>query len=109
MGFSTKIKIDHFNEGDEIAVFASAKLDQFWATQPDKMKPNVPPQSHFVNARTNKYWTHKRGDQIIEGKIEWFSIPVTIVIGPKGSELQELSERLPAGMFSIANAVEEEL
>jgi hypothetical protein len=92
--FTTAVPLESYHVGDEIAVYAYAKLDSYWKTQPDSISPDVPPQTHFVNARTNASWSYDRGDQTIQGRLFYFSVPVTIVIGPEGSQLEELSERL---------------
>jgi len=51
--FSASIDISGFQAGDKIAVFAKARVDQDWATNSEGVIPNLPPQSHIVNARTN--------------------------------------------------------
>lgn len=95
--YSASFNIDDYEEGDVLAIFSYAKLDQYWKTQPSDVSPDVPPQSHVVNARTNTDWLHERGNQTVRGRLDWFSVPVTILIGEKGGEVLELSTRLPAG------------
>ena len=66
---------------DKIMVVASARVDSSWATQPDNIAPKKPPQSHVVNARTNPDWHHESNGKHIHGRLDWFSIPLTIIIG----------------------------
>ena len=77
-----------FKAGDKIAVFAIAKLDQGWTEQPsgDDVKLRVPPMSHVVNARTNVNWQHSSTRKVIQGRQEWFSIPLTIVISESDTD-----------------------
>lgn len=86
MYFST-IDLSVFKPGDKIAVFATARLDQGWTQRPDGTKPNnVPPMSHVVNARTNPAWYHESAGKIIQGRQDWYSIPLTLVIGENGED-----------------------
>lgn len=66
---------------DELVVMASARVDQDWTVIPSKARPKSGPQSHVVNARTNADWHHESADKHIVGRLDWFSSPVTIVIG----------------------------
>ena len=67
---------------DELVVIASARVDQGWTDQRDNTKPNLPPQSHVVNARTNPDWHFEKPDgKVVHGRLDWFSVPLTIVIG----------------------------
>ena len=53
-------------------------LDQNWS-QNRKHEPDVPPQSHLVNARTNEAWyasvtsSDGTGDHVIRGRSYWLS------------------------------------
>jgi len=60
-----------------------AKVDQNWKTQPTNIKPNLPPTSHVVNARTNTAWQHQNTESghRVTGRLEWISLPLTLVIG----------------------------
>eukprot|EP00591_Stephanopyxis_turris_P014513 CAMPEP_0195539556 /NCGR_PEP_ID=MMETSP0794_2-20130614/50115_1 /TAXON_ID=515487 /ORGANISM="Stephanopyxis turris, Strain CCMP 815" /LENGTH=704 /DNA_ID=CAMNT_0040673593 /DNA_START=269 /DNA_END=2383 /DNA_ORIENTATION=- len=79
--FSAAVDLNDFEGGDTIAVFAVAKLDQSWKEQPNSFAPNVPPQSHVVNARTNPDWYHtSESGMIVQGRQHWVSVPVTLVI-----------------------------
>jgi len=94
--FSSSVDLSDFVPGDRIAVFAVAVLDQFWSTPPDleNLAPELPPQSHIVNARTNTEWNHDSSNRIIEGRVHWFSIPVTINIVPGHSDTEEAAFRM---------------
>ena len=66
---------------DKLVVIASARVDQQWATTRSNVRPNVGPQSHIVNARTNEDWYHESNGKRIRGRLDWFSAPLTVVIG----------------------------
>jgi len=66
---------------DQLVVLASARVDQDWAERRENIKPDIPPQSHVVNARTNPDWHHESAGKHVKGRLDWFSDPVTIVIG----------------------------
>ncbi len=93
--FRATIDISDFKLGDKIAIFAAARLDQGWTEQPKKeyVGPNVPPMSHVVNARTNDEWKHVNENSIIQGRQDWFSIPLTIQISNELEDVIELSNR----------------
>jgi len=96
--YTSSIETYDFKQGDEIAVFAIAQLDKHWVDKPTDEVVSPPnlntPQSHLVNARTNPKWKHYINDKVIEGRLEWFSIPVTINIGPPASITEETSVRI---------------
>lgn len=66
---------------DQLVVLASARVDQEWKNVPSSAGPNIEPQSHIVNARTNPNWHHHSADKHVVGRLDWFSTPLTIVIG----------------------------
>jgi len=79
--FSASLDISGYQAGDAIAVFAKARVDQDWAGLLETSIPQQPPQSHVVNTRTNPDWYHKKDDgKIIQGRLDWYSVPVTIVL-----------------------------
>lgn len=79
--FSASLDISGFHAGDKIAVFAKARVDQDWAGLLETAIPQQPPQSHVVNTRTNPDWYYKKDDgKIIQGRLDWYSVPVTIVL-----------------------------
>jgi hypothetical protein len=67
---------------DQLVVIVSAKVDQDWKNAPaEKFAPDMAPQSHIANARTNPDWHHESAGKYIKGRLQWFSRPLTIVIG----------------------------
>lgn len=66
---------------DKLVILASARVDQNWANSRPNIQPEVPPQSHVVNARTNPAWHHESAGKHVKGRLDWFSDPITIVIG----------------------------
>jgi len=93
--FSITINTSKYRVGDTIAVFAMAKVDKGWSLKGDGVSPNVFPTSHVVNARTNPDWSHESAQKIIQGRTDWFSIPLTLIISEeeKGSQTKDLSNR----------------
>lgn len=79
--FRATIPLDSMKQGDKIIVLASATVDQSWKKQPKDFAPDVPPQSHIVNARTDPNYHHESNGKHIHGHVEWYSLPLTIVIG----------------------------
>ena len=85
--FSATIDTSQFVLGDTIAVVAMARVDQNWGKSTDHVTdmdvgPALGPQSHVVNARTNPDWYHttSSGNKVIQGRLDWVSIPLTIVL-----------------------------
>jgi hypothetical protein len=81
--FLATIDLSSFSPGDEIVVLASARVDHSWSQQPDLFAPHLPPQSHIANVRTNPSWYHESGRNIVQGRLDWFSLPFTVVIGER--------------------------
>ena len=79
--FRSSISLKNMQQGDKIVVMASAKVDQSWAKQNSNVKPNMSPQSHIVNARTDPNYHHESNGKHIQGRIDWFSVPLTVVVG----------------------------
>lgn len=79
--FRATIPLDGMKQGDKVVVLASAKVDQSWKKQPDNIAPKRPPQSHIVNARTDPTYHHESNGKHIHGHVDWFSLPLTIIIG----------------------------
>jgi hypothetical protein len=79
-GFSGSIDLTSFSQSDRLVVFATARVDQAWGTQENvaDIRPNLPPQSHIVNARTNENWLHESAGKIIQGRLDWVSLPLVI-------------------------------
>lgn len=68
--------------GDVIAIYALARTDQVWVSG----ESQTPAQTNVVNARSNAQWSHIHADSadggsLIKGRLDWFSVPVTIEIG----------------------------
>lgn len=94
--FSASINIRGFAPGDKIAVFAFGRLDSSWSMPPsDEYAPELPPQSHLANARTNPSWKHEYAGQVIEGRTHWFSTPVTLVLGSEEKRVTNIMSRMP--------------
>mmetsp|Transcript_15576 Transcript_15576/g.38852 ORF Transcript_15576/g.38852 Transcript_15576/m.38852 type:complete len:831 (+) Transcript_15576:198-2690(+) len=79
--FRASIPVTGLRPTDKIIVIASARVDSSWADQPANIAPKMPPQSHVVNARTNPDWNHESNGKRIQGRLDWFSVPLTIVVG----------------------------
>jgi hypothetical protein len=79
--FRATIQLDEMKRGDKIIVMASATVDQSWKKQPENIAPNVPPQSHIVNARTDPNYHHESNGKHIHGHVDWYSMPLTVIIG----------------------------
>jgi hypothetical protein len=85
--FSATIDITNYMIDDQIMVIAMARVDQHWGRANDHVSdrdvdPMIGPQSHVVNARTNPNWYHTKpdGSKVIQGRLDWVSIPLTIVL-----------------------------
>ncbi|KAL7458334.1 hypothetical protein ACHAWC_010495 [Mediolabrus comicus] len=76
--FSVSLDLSDYKAGDVVALYALARTDQ-------REPMENPPQSSFVNARTNPDWSHSytgtEGPLTMKGRLDWFSVPVTITIG----------------------------
>ena len=95
--FTASIDISDFEPGDDIAVLAYTMLDPSWGSEPKSGPygpPDIPPQSHIANARTNRNWHFESAGKVIQGREWWFSIPVTLLIKEKDSTF-EIAARLP--------------
>lgn len=79
--FRASIPLEKFQEGDKVMIMASARVDQSWKNQPENVLPSILPQSHIVNARTDPNYHHKSNGKHIQGRLDWFSVPITVVIG----------------------------
>jgi hypothetical protein len=89
--FQATVDLTSFGSGEEIVIVAKAKVDQSWLQQPSDIAPQVLPQSHMVNARSNSSWFHQNNGKIVQGCIDWYSIiPLTLVISDT-TDLQDVS------------------
>lgn len=100
--FSARIDVSKYHPRDKIAVVAAARVDQSWINEPDNTAPKISPQSHIVNARTNPTWKHESAGKIVEGRLDWYSIPLTIVIGDYEDSIGMQSGRL-VGTVELSN------
>jgi len=79
--FSVTLDLSDYKAGDIIAIYALARTDQREYTRENQ------PQSSFVNTRTNPDWSHTNtgttlgSASAVQGRLDWFSLPVTITIG----------------------------
>ncbi|CAJ1942964.1 unnamed protein product [Cylindrotheca closterium] len=78
--FKAEIDIKDMKAGDRIVIIASARVDQNWNLPhaPNVIVPS--PESHLANARTNPDWNHLHNGKRIRGRINWFSIPLAVVL-----------------------------
>lgn len=79
--FRATIPIQGFKQSDKLMVIVSARVDQSWIQLPSDIAPYVNPQSHVVNARTNPDWHHESNGKHVDGRLDWFSVPLTVVFG----------------------------
>jgi hypothetical protein len=77
--FSSVIDASQLSGSDEFLVMVSARVDSSWALQPTNIAPLAPPQAHLVNVRTSSSWYHESANKVVEGRLDWFSIPIRIV------------------------------
>jgi hypothetical protein len=106
--FAASIDISNFKAGDKIAVVAAARVDQDWGRPLKGVQPDLPPQSHLVNVRTNPEWHRQANGKVIQGRLDWYSIPLTIVLkeyskdasGNARVEAEELSMRYNESQFA---------
>jgi len=78
--FSDNIDLGIYEEGDIIMIFAVVQVDKDWRNIPDKVAPNLPPQSHIVNARTDPNWHFAKAGKEIQGRTHWTSLPILLSI-----------------------------
>jgi hypothetical protein len=74
-------------KNDDFFVMARARVDSEWAKMKSDVTSNPPglaPQSHWVNARTNEGWTRSNNGHIVQGKLDWYSIPLRITRALRG-------------------------
>jgi hypothetical protein len=79
--FKAEIDLGDLSVGDRIVVIATARVDQNWHFSHGASNSSAPnPESHLANARTNPSWYHEHAGKRIKGRINWFSVPVTIIL-----------------------------
>src|SRR5690606_20420370 len=73
--FSACVRVT-LGEGSAFRVRAVTRADSAWnsAEEAQRASPTgTPPQSHWVNARTNPEWEVRRGTNVVRGRVEWVS------------------------------------
>jgi len=87
--------------GGNVFVMARAMVDSTWGTAPTTAQPTGRgPQSHYSNARTNPDWHHTLGDQVVQGRVHWYSPPLVLDRGRTSpldqmwTQRQRLEERI---------------
>jgi hypothetical protein len=91
--FSANVDLSSFQVGDEVIILAKARVDQSWVQQPSDVGPPIPPQSHIVNARTNSSWFHENNGNVVQGRLDWYSvIPLTLVISNETRVITDFAE-----------------
>jgi hypothetical protein len=73
------------NSDNEVVFIARAQMDKSWAESHAGVvidPINTAPQSHVVNARTNKEWVKENAGKKVQGRLDWFSTPLTVVVRP---------------------------
>jgi len=98
-----------------VVILASARLDQQWSSQPNGISPNLPVQSHIANVRTNPGWYHESDNNIVQGRADWFSLPVTVEIemGPTNTPSvgpsmvpTKVPEKIPVTLMPVIDVEE---
>jgi len=98
--YRSSIDLSQYEEGDQIAVYAVARVDQSWADQENNVLGSLRPQTNVVNARTDPQWRQEYlasdgTKKVVQGRLDWFSIPLTIEVGPPRAPMLETSVRSP--------------
>lgn len=78
--FEGTIPLSDFSDGDAIVVLASARVDSSWANAASLVRPRLPPQSHLANVRTNPDYYYESETNIVQGRLHWFSQPLTVKV-----------------------------
>jgi hypothetical protein len=79
--FRAEIDLSNYEQGDQLILVASAIVDQDWSNVPNAYyQPLVNPQSHIANMRTNPAHEFEISEKKLKGRLDWFSIPVTVVV-----------------------------
>lgn len=77
-GFASTITLPTSSGSGGYVVMVSARVDSSWASQPSTVAPDIPPQSHMANVRTNPSWKHVNGNNVVRGRLVWYSMPIRI-------------------------------
>jgi hypothetical protein len=80
--FLATVDISSMKAGEKVTVITSARVDNSWTKRPaSNVGPDMAPQAHVVNARTNPDWHFESSGKFVKGRLDWFSIPIEIVLG----------------------------
>lgn len=92
--FSTVLDVSQVSGSHELMVLVSAKVDSSWGESPNSShSPGVPPQAHLANARTNPDWYHESANKIIQGRLDWFSLPIKLVRRASATSTVQVNNR----------------
>ena len=105
--FSVSLDLSDYKVGDVIAIYALARTDQREYTRENH------PQSIFINARTNPDWSHTNKGMggvlsAVQGRLDWFSVPVTITIGQQPGFFQSKRPLETSGRVSDIGLVSDD-
>ena len=90
--FAAAVDVSEFAPGDELVLLVSVIADPDWGELPTSSQrispPNVLPQSHMANARTNPDWYFESSasGNVVQGRLLWFSRPLTVQITAPGTD-----------------------
>jgi hypothetical protein len=76
------IDLSTYSVNDEIAVIVRVRVDQAWRGQ-----------SHVVNARTNPNYRAEHNGYVVQGRLDWYSVPILLHKAGPGEEAKELYVR----------------
>jgi hypothetical protein len=78
--FDGTISLSNFTHGDTIVILASARVDSSWADSSSPLRPQVSPQTHLANVRTNPEYYYETETNVVRGRLDWFSQPLTVKV-----------------------------
>jgi hypothetical protein len=79
--FRAEIDLRDYEIGDRLVLVATATVDQDWFDPPSEYhQPLANPQSHLANMRTNPDHEFEISGKRLEGRLQWLSIPVTVIV-----------------------------
>ena len=67
-----------FAEDGEYFLIVVASVDHAWGSKGGNPEPDIPPQSHIANARTNAEWKRENNGHKIIGRLRWYSQPLRV-------------------------------
>lgn len=79
--FSTFLDLSKYATGEELMCVALALVDQSWSQKPANSVPaSINSQSHLVKMRTDPTWQYQNAGRVVQGRLTWFSVPLTIKV-----------------------------